>query len=380
MGKLGRAIAAGVAGGLTELGAGMRRKEEQERVDERLAKEDQFKERQLSIQEKDASLRADAAETQKFFDNVKMNHLKLTKQLAGSAGNLNVDAAAFTKYFKDNRIYKNNPARAEEEGAFAVMDISFLDQDPITGEVKVDPTTGLPTEIRASRPAGRERIFKTEGDYQAFRTLTSNPEIATAMALQKLTAKEALAQQEKMLDMLEGTAKVKREAAATEAKTKADEELAKLRGRTDPNLRAGTSAKDKTGFVTSITGKDIPITSATQQRLTNDNKAMQKKFDGVTTGETYRIGEVIKNATLHRALGITAQMVLDGDNVDGKKLTRERAIQGIMVKYKLSKGTAGMVFDEYSDGLEESRSAWRKAFDWLQSGAGDVDDIDDDLD
>jgi hypothetical protein len=348
MGKLGRAIAAGVAGGLSELGAGMKRKEEQERVDERLAKEDQFKERQLSIQEKDAALRADQAKTQKFFDNVKMNQIKLTKQLAGSAGNLNIEADAFTKHFKDQRIYKNDPARAEAEGAFAVFQISFLDQDPITGEVKVDPLTGLPTEIRSSRPAGRERIFKTKGDYQAFRATVSNPEIAAATALQNLTAKQALENQEKMLDMLEGTDKGKREAAATKAST--DLDVAKAE-RLRAEVESGVFSKDKkaVGSVMGLDGKDVKLSTPEVNQLINDTKSMKDKYPGINSGEAYRLSEAMESPARVHGLQALAQLVVD------EKEDKQKAIAQLQSSYRLTKQTATDLLAEQMLGLTSKK-------------------------
>jgi hypothetical protein len=347
MGKLGRAIAAGVAGGLTELGAGMQRKKDEERVDERLAKEDQFKERQLSIQEKDAALRADAAKTQKFFDNVKMNQVKLSQKLAGSGGNLTIEAAAFTQHFKDNRIYKNNPRRAEEEGAFAVFDISFLDQDPITGEVKVDSLTGLPTEIRASRPAGKERIFKTKEDYQSFRATTANPEMAAALALQNLTAKQSLEQQEKMTDMLaeskQGKSALELEAKQADlASAKAD----KLRA----EVTSGVFSKDKkaVGSVMGLDGKDVKLSTPEVNQLINDTKSMKDKYPGINSGEAYRLSEAMESPARVRGLQILAQRVTN------KQTPKQEAIAELQASYRLTKQTAIDLLAEQMQGLEDN--------------------------
>jgi hypothetical protein len=284
-----------------------------------------------------------------------MNQIKLTKQLAGSAGNLNIEADAFTKHFKDQRIYKNDPARAEEEGAFAVFQISFLDQDPITGEVKVDPLTGLPTEIRSSRPAGRERVFKTKEDYQAFRATVSNPEIAAATALQNLTAKQALENQEKMLDMLEGTDKGKREAAATKAQTDLDIAKAeKLRA----EVESGVFSKDKkaVGSVMGLDGNDVKLSTPEVNQLINDTKSMKEKYPGINSGEAYRISQAMESPARAQGLNTMAQEVVNNPK------RKNEAINDLMVEWRLSKSTATDILAEAVTGVEDTNPRWYEHF------------------
>jgi hypothetical protein len=244
MGKLGRAIAAGVHSGLTTLGAGLQQQARDERVDARLAKEDEFKERQLSIQERDAKLRADAAERQKFMDNIKIKHLKFTEAYADAGGNKHMEAKAMTDLFPDKRIYKYDERASKQvdpatgKAPFAVMNISFLDKDPVTGEVIVDEFTGLPKEIITKAPTDRA-VFDTEADYINHIAGKASPEIYFATALRAKTTKQTIDESNAIAEAAAKTQQGKSKLELEKQQAEEKKESAALKKRTDPNLRAG---------------------------------------------------------------------------------------------------------------------------------------------
>jgi hypothetical protein len=348
MAKLGRAIAAGVQSGLTTLGAGLAQEAEQERVDKRLAKEDQFKERQLNIAETDANLRKEAAERQKFFDNTKIKHAKLVQGLQGAGSNRDMQADAITKFFPDKRIYRFNQRRATEEDAWGVMDISFLDKDKVTGEVTLDPLTGLPTEIQTKAPTN-EIIFKTEGAYEKFKSGIVSPDLYLAYATENISTEMAIRKANAFADAATKTEVGTAELAKTKAQTgKLKAEEAKLRA----EILAGVGAdgKKKTvGSVINLDGSEKKLSTAEVNQLINDTKSLRSLYEGTTSGEAWRISKAFEDSNRMRGLQLTAQKI---QNADDQEESKQKAINSLMVKWRLKKTIAAAIIEEALVGVE----------------------------
>ena len=357
MGSTSRAIMAGVGAGLQTLGHGLAEQYKQEqanlRVDERLAKEDAFKERELTMREDAAALQKAAADRQARFDNYKLSHLNLTRGLAGAGDNVIEQANVISKYFPDQRQYKNNPGLASTmKGAdgkqpFMVWDVSYNEENPTTGELVPDPITGGTKQIQS---ASGPKIFWTEDDYTNFKAKLVNPSVFTAFATQEITTAMAIKRDNAIAEAYAGTEKGGAEIAKTESQTKLNIANAEQADR-------GAEAGKKMGSVTGLDGKEIKLTTPEVNQLINDTKSMKDKFPGISSGEVYRIGKAMENPSMSEGLNQTAQRVVR----DPSK--KQSAVKGIMKVYRVSKSTATDIIDEAMRGVEDdSPSFWDKMF------------------
>ena len=186
MAKIGRAIAAGVGAGLTQLAGSMQQGLDQERADKRLAKEDAFRDRQLKVQEENLAMAREQADRAKRDDRTKMLHGRMVSQLAGQndprkvleiiSGNSNgnVDPTNFS--FNDAARSEKENLNPDGSPAYAVADISYNETDPVTGEILPDPVTGGPKQRRVDDKRLSRKVWRTKAEFEEFKASRVNPE------------------------------------------------------------------------------------------------------------------------------------------------------------------------------------------------------------
>jgi len=348
MGSTSNAIFAGVGAGLGALSQGLMQQEQQEKEDERIKRSEDLKERELKIREQDAENRAKAAKRQELMDTTTIKHSNLVRDLSLAGDNQELRAQAFSKYHPDKRQYKPNQAARDEiakrsgREVFAVWDVSYNDTDPVTGEVKVDPTTGKAKQIQS--PAG-PMIFYTSDEYANWQAKIMNHDLFFAHEAQGLTDQMALDRARKLHEQRAATPLGEAELEVKEAT--ADHKRAqaeKLRA----DAKAGPVSEKPTGKVTDISGKEVTLTTPEQNRLINDTKSLKEIIPGVTSGEAYRLMEGIKDPKLSAGLTALAQSVVDGKN------TEADAVAGIQKKYSVSRTVAKDVLAEQMQGLQDN--------------------------
>jgi hypothetical protein len=362
MGKLGRALAAGAAAGLTTFGQGLMQQERDRRVDERLATEDAFKERDLDIREKDAAQRADVAARAKFWDDIKVKHHKFTKSWAEAEGNKHKEAQIMTDLFPDKRIYKyderatNTVDPKTGKKPFAVMNLSFLDKDPITGEVKVDEFTGLPKEIITRQPTDKI-VYETQEDYMKAMVGRASPEIYWSQAMQKLTTQQAIDKSNSIADAIskqpQGKSTLDKEAAQT-AKLQAEEE--KIRAEIDAGV--GADGKKAAGSVITLDGTEKKLSTPEVNQLINDVKSIRATIPGATSGEVYRIGKAFENQAIVSGLQETARLIMKSKD---KEAETQKAIESLMRNWRLKKATATEIISESLVGVKDTAPGFIKS-------------------
>jgi hypothetical protein len=363
MGKLGRALAAGAHAGLTTLGQGLAQQERDKRVDERLAKDDEFKDRRLNIQEKDLELRQQAAETQKFFDDTKMQHLKYTQGWMAADGNKIEEARLRTSLYPGHKIWTYDQTATDNmkhpetgEKAFAVMGISYPLVDKTTGELKPDPMTGGPMHDPAYRgPA--QKVWWTEAEYNKDMAGHASPEMFTAFKVAESTVTAEIDAANRRADAIAETKQGRSKLELEKQQAEAAKQKASKDKRTDPNLRSGAATKAKSK-VQSVFGTVHEFNTAEMRVKEEELKSQQGDNPSLTMKEMVNMQE---GQDLHRdSLAETAQRVVDSG---GDKVTTEKGIKKLMKVFALSRPTAVEFLRQNMAGLPESPSeGWLNNF------------------
>jgi hypothetical protein len=368
MSRLGRAVAAGVAGFGSRYLSDLDKQKEQERVDERLAKEDAFKERQLEIQESDLEIRRAAAERQEFFDNTKKKHLEFSQQMAAAMGNKKQEMKIMSNLFPDKKQYEydehatNNMVHPETgKKPYAVINMSFLDQDPVTNEVRMDPDTGAPKKIYTKAPTDK-MVFWDKADYYNRLATNASPDIFTATAAadynRSANNEAAIKRVNDIADTVTGQSQLAKEAADTDlAVAKAE----KLRA----EVKSGVYSKNKkaVGSVMGLDGNDVKLSTPEVNQLINDTKSMKEKYPGINSGEAYRLSEAMESPARVRGLQTLAQQVVN------EETPKSQAISELQTAYRLTKQTATDLLNEQIQGVENNAPSW---FDnWWNRGPKD---------
>jgi hypothetical protein len=364
MGSTKRAIMAGLGAGLQTFASGLAQKYHQDqaniRIDERLEKEDAFKERELEIKESEAATRRAAATRQAKFDNIKLMHLNLTRGLQGAGDNVNEQASVISKYFPDQRQYTNNPALAREKigidgkPAYMVWDVSYNKEDPATGQLIPNSETGATEQIPS---ASGPKVFWTKDDYTNFKAKLINSQIFTAFATQDITTDMA----------------IKRDTAVSEAKAKTtagQAALAKTESETALNIAKAKGVgkgPDKTSTVTNIDGEVVQLTTPDTNKLINDTKSLKEKFHGITSGEAYRFMQGMRNPNMAKGLNQYAQRVVNDPTKEAQ------AVKDIMTVYRVSKSTATDILSEAKMGVKDNTpTLWDKFLGRAEEGRAEM--------
>ena len=348
MGSSGNALLAGLGAGLTNLSQGLMQQKATEKADQLEKQKQDREERRLKIQEQDAENRRQNAEMKAIMDRTKMKHMNLTRDLSFAGNNMNERAAAFSKYHPDKRQYTVNNAAREElikrlgKDVFAVWDVTYNETDE-NGELVMDETTGKVKQ--KSSPAG-PMIFHTSDDFANWQAKIMNPDLFLAYESQGLTDKMALDQARKLYEQRMGTEMGKAELvdkqASGDLKTAKAEALRK-------ETKEGPKSDKPTGSVENLSGETVSLTTPEQNRLINDTKSLKEIIPGITSGETYRFMEGMRNPEKQQELAGLAQAVKN------EKINKQDAINGIMTDYGMSKNAASAILDEQMAGLEQEK-------------------------
>jgi hypothetical protein len=184
---MGNKFLRGVAAGLGALSK--HRKEERllEREDERLAKADAFKERELTIREEESALRRQQLKMQNMEAKAKMNHGNLVKTAMASGYTSKENgygsapmADAMTKYLNDGRAYRH--AGYDETTQLPIWEVGTYETDLETGKV-VEQADGK-GKWKALRDVDGEplkKTFKDENDWLNFTNSNMKPDYMFAL-------------------------------------------------------------------------------------------------------------------------------------------------------------------------------------------------------
>jgi len=385
--RLGR----GLAAGLTTLGAGMHRDEQEAEDKRRFDEQSARAERQLQLQEQQAKQQADMAKLNLDIKKVEYNNKMLSTSLIQNKYGEKTTIDALNRYaINGGRIYKKNEAESSKQGKM-VWDVGthVLDKDgnPLLNDDGTKKWELLP-------PGANQEVFANTEELVNFVTPIMNPDFALAMQMQGITAeqtrqqaqdafrKNALENKEfledpryrntpegqKMLaeiertkleakkgeqDLKESAAKTRLMGAQAESEkvnrglatetTISQSNLRERQGKlyeaqakkeAQPDLRAGESIMD------SMTGEQIVRSKGeTQQDLEVFRKAGTKYSDVTSVKQAYWINEVKENPAVRNDFkaGITAVLnnqITETDflsKISSKGLSREFASEMLAI-------------------------------------------------
>jgi hypothetical protein len=313
MGKLGKALLTGVGVGLSTLAQGMQLEMQQEREDKRLAKLDDFKERDLTIREEESKInkqRLDIANRQAL---AKYNHGRYVQLAASSEYDPAVMDKANTDLINNGLVYRNNTIEASKlqmksakDGRFemvkpyAVWDIGTYNTDKKTGEPITDDN-GNPEYIPHKTGNGRQ-IFWTRDEF-----ITSIDRSANADEFSKYAFVEMNAEKQRGID----AANVKSKAAAEFAtkKGQTDEALSRQKISESKAREAKLRAEAKSGG-----GKGLKnIAAMASKELA---ASLRKDFPGepITPETADKMASIRENPKTRRIFRKAAEAALDPGN------------------------------------------------------------------
>lgn len=360
MGKTSRAILGGVGAGLMQFGQSYAQKiardDEAARLAGRMEKEDAFKERELTIREKEADLRIKAQERQALFDEAKLRHGSLIRDLNDAGENKDLIGQAYSKNLPDDKQWHYNDGATKSKGAYAVFNIGYRVTDPATGEFVIDESTGLPME-RVSPLNGGQKVFQTIEEYTDWKSDVINPLFGLSLLNQKKTADQRYDDSVRMHEYTTGTRKGQLAEEKTEAEIELLKERAALAKRSPQAAKAGQLP---TGTVMGLDGKEVELTTSEQNRLINDTKSLKELFPGIVSGEVYRFARAMENPKLSRGLANTAEAVVRETDIDGKPMTKERAAQGLAELYGVKVSVAAEILAESMRHVGKDERPWWK--------------------
>jgi hypothetical protein len=259
-------------------------KENQEREDERLEKLDTFRERELSIREKESKLNQQRMDIANKMQTAKYNHSRYTQLMTQSEMDPEIMAKASTDLINNGMVYNNNSIEAskfqEKKNAsgqiefakpYAVWDMGTYNTDA-SGEI-ITGGDGKPEYIPHKTGDGK-MVFWDRDEFVTYLQKNANADEFSKYAFIEMNAEK----QRKM----DATNFASLAAAKSQTKTgqlkdvKLQAEIDKL-GREKTGTK-GTPAQQPVTSITKLDGTKRELTTAESQSMKALSERLSKKF------------------------------------------------------------------------------------------------------
>ena len=359
MGKVGKAILAGVGAGLTSVGRSMALENQQKREDERLEKLDTFRERELSVREKESKLNQQRLNIANKMQTAKFNHSRFTQLMQQSEMDPEVMAKASTDLINNGMVYKNNSIEASkmqmksaEDGRFemakpyAVWDMGTYNTDA-AGEI-LTGKDGKPEYIPHQTGNGK-MIFWDRDEFVTYLTKNANADEFSKYAFVEMNAKK-----QRELDAQNISAQA---AAKSETKTgrlkdiKTQAEIDKLNREKTGDRK--TPGQAPVSYRMGLGDVKVPRTAKESDNDRADQAVINKRYPGTSLDISFKIAQVQSDPVYHKAFAETIAAVIAETETEEQYLKDARELK-IPVEFARDLLLeARQLEDEFADGDSE---------------------------
>jgi hypothetical protein len=225
-----------------------------------------------------------------------------------------------------------------------VMDVSMNVIDPATGEIKPDPLTGEPLQKQSEFGP---RIFWDEKEFENWKLKIANGPAFTAIAMQKITAQNAIDTELKLKAELAKTPEGVAFLAGLKAKTGKDIALTGQAERSPAGTVDDNKVKSK---MENLDGTETIMSTPEMNQRKDNAKHSQEKLPGVTAQELRFIEQ-----GRHLYPGVIENLAQKIVNDGSDQADIQAGVEEIQKRFKVSPGTAQEILRNTMRGREKNK-------------------------